>query len=118
MKYHEVPLVVRDEDGVHMRPAKAIAELAQTYPHEILLYRPAGPGKNGKMREEDTADAKSPLGILTLCAQEGTVLTLKVSTNRPGYEGAAQAIKELFDAGFGYHEHEPKPAEQRAPVRA
>lgn len=89
IKYHEVQINVKNELGLHVRPAAQVADIALKYPHEILLCY------NGR-----AVNAKSSTDLLTMAAIKGTTLTLKVSM-KDGYEGAAKAIKKLFDDGFG-----------------
>ncbi|MEM7813926.1 MAG: HPr family phosphocarrier protein [Candidatus Aenigmatarchaeota archaeon] len=97
-KYHIISVEVKNPLGIHMRPASKLVETAIRYPHEILIYRPAGQGMSKK---ECKTNAKSMIEILCLAATRGTRLDVYIEKGKPGYEGAAKAIKELFDSGFG-----------------
>lgn len=80
-------VVVRNPQGLHLRPADLLVKQANRYTSKVRI------GREGQM-----ADCKSILSILTLGAAQGTELHLTAEG-----EDAAQAIHaiaELFDHGF------------------
>ncbi len=80
-------VVVRNPQGLHLRPADLLVKQASRYTCQVLL------GREGQM-----ADCKSILSILTLGAAQGTELNLTAE----GCDAAEaiQAIAELFEHGF------------------
>lgn len=80
-------VVVRNPQGLHLRPADLLVKQASRYSCNVLL------GRDGQM-----ADCKSILSILTLGAAQGTELDLRAE----GIDAAQaiHAIAELFDNGF------------------
>ncbi len=90
---------VRNEGGLHARPAAEIAALAASFSASITLAVPGKP----------PAPAASPLSISILVAKPGT--EMQVSATGDDAEAAVLAIAELIEGGFG----EPLVGE---PVRA
>lgn len=82
------PVQVINRDGLHARPAAAVASLAQTFPGEVML------DKSGRR-----ADAKSPISIATLAVNCGDVV--QVLGFGAQAEAAVTAISELIASGFG-----------------
>ncbi len=76
--------------GLHARAAAQVVRLAEKFESVITLAR---------SDNENTANAKSILSILTLAAARGTVLIVKVEGNDE--EKALAAIEEVFADGFG-----------------
>ncbi len=76
-------VVVRDELGLHARPAARVARAAQDFLCRITLTH------NGL-----TADAKSILDILSLAAGCGSLLLLECQGEDA--EAATQALEALF----------------------
>jgi phosphocarrier protein len=78
---------VTAESGLHARPAALLVNQANQFKSAVTL-------------EKDTkkADAKSILGVMTLGAKAGDVITVHVSGEDE--EAAAAAIKELFEKNF------------------
>ncbi|MDR3177292.1 MAG: HPr family phosphocarrier protein [Desulfovibrio sp.] len=81
---------VREEIGLHARPAVRLAQAAQEFSAEISL----GCGNQ-------LVDAKSVLDILSLSAVKGAVLTLRARGADAGE--AAERLGEIF-ADFGAEE--------------
>lgn len=79
----ERTLVIRDELGLHARPAARLARAAQQFEAEITL-------EYGQM----IVDAKSILDILSLAAGRGASLILRCSGEDA--TSAAEAMEELF----------------------
>ena len=73
--------------GVHLRPAYLIAELAGKYESDVNLES-AG----------ESVDGKSVLEIIGLAASQGT--EINISANGPDATEAVNAIVELFEQGF------------------
>lgn len=80
-----IPVVIRDELGLHARPAARLAQAAQGFESEILLYGGQG-----------VADAKSILDILSLAAGFGSRLTLECRGEDA--QEAAEALRLLFES--------------------
>jgi len=74
--------------GLHARPASLFVETAKKFRSEIRVE------KDGR-----EVDAKSILGILSLGAECGSVITIKV--NGEDAEEALKALVELVESKFG-----------------
>ena len=81
-------LEIINKYGLHVRPAGALSKLCQSFECEITV------AKGGH-----EVSGKSVLGLMTLEAPCGTVLT--VTANGPDAEEAMDAIEELFANRFG-----------------
>lgn len=81
-------LTVKNRAGLHTRPAAALVKLTSKFKSDIQIIR------NGF-----TINGKSIIGVMTLAAEQGSTLKLKV--DGPDETDAASAIKELFDSAFG-----------------
>lgn len=77
-------VTVRDEFGLHARPAANLAKAAQNFQSEISLC--AG---------DQTADAKSILDILSLAASRDT--KLRLTCKGVDAHGAGEALVKLFE---------------------
>ena len=86
----EIEITVRNPNGIHARPASAISTVASRFESEIALLSPDG-----------EVNAKSIMGILTLGAIKGTILTIR--TEGEDEKEAAQVLKRLFDNNFKEH---------------
>lgn len=84
----EVVVFIRDELGLHARPAAKLAQAAQQFKSNISLEY-----------ENMTADAKSILDILSLAAGRGAALTLKCSG--ADADSAAKTLEDLFSQDGG-----------------
>jgi phosphotransferase system HPr (HPr) family protein len=80
-------VVVRNPQGLHLRPADLLVKQASRYSASVLLGR-----------EGQVADCKSILSILTLGAAQGTELSLTAEGSDAAQ--AIDAIAELFEHGF------------------
>lgn len=87
----EQTVVVSNKAGIHTRPASIIVRMASKFESEIFIKRGV-----------HEINGKSVIGVMTLAAQQGTELTLKA--DGPDEEEALQALKDLFDRGFGEKE--------------
>lgn len=79
----EEPIIVTNPKGLHARPSALLVKTAMEFESDIFLTN-----------VDNTADAKSVLGIMTLCAKAGTELILKI--DGPDEEAAFEAIKKVF----------------------
>lgn len=75
--------------GLHARASTRLAQVARAYESDVRLSREEG---------TEEVDAKSILGLLTLGAEKGQSLKLRVSGEDA--ERAMQAILALFEGKF------------------
>lgn len=80
-------LIVKNELGLHVRPAGALVKIANQYKSKIMLKK-----------DDDIVDAKSIMGVMMLGAGKGTIIHLTVEGDDA--ELAAEAIAKLFSSGF------------------
>ncbi len=76
--------------GLHARAAAKLVRCAAQFKSRIILH-------NAKVKA--TANAKSILSLLALAASVGVTLDMKIEG--PDEQKAANAITDLFAAGFG-----------------
>lgn len=86
------PVVSREvtvnlKDGLHLHPISQIVQVSRKYACEIRIYN-----------ADRSADARSPLDILTLGVEYGTVLRLEA--NGVQAAEAVAALAELFQNNF------------------
>ncbi|MDR0827636.1 MAG: HPr family phosphocarrier protein [Desulfovibrio sp.] len=81
----EKEVIVRDEIGLHARPAARLAQAAQEFAAQVWL-------QYGSMR----VDAKSVLDILSLSAARGATLT--IGAEGADAERALTALEEIFNS--------------------
>ena len=74
--------------GLHARAATKLVQLASRYPCDVEI-----------VREDQSANAKSVMGVLLLCGSKGTVL--EVRARGEGAEECVAAIGELIANKFG-----------------
>ena len=74
---------IRDELGLHARPAAKVARAAQQFQSQITLEY-----------QDMTVDAKSILDILSLAAGKGASLTIRCQGDDAGQ--AARSLEEIF----------------------
>jgi phosphocarrier protein HPr len=84
----EKEVEVVNRAGIHTRPASAIVKLTSKFKSEVQIVRD-GFGINGK----------SIIGVMTLAAEQGSVLTLQIDGSDE--EECFNALDELFKSGFG-----------------
>lgn len=80
-------LKVKNEYGLHSRPASTLVRLAQKYDSDVLLYRVG--------EENKIANCKSVLQILLLGANKGTELILSSYDSN-----AIEEISGFFERSF------------------
>lgn len=83
----EKEVSIKNRAGLHTRPAAALVKLAAQFQSEFFIYKD-GMEINGK----------SIIGVMTLAAEQGSLLQLKF--DGPDEEQAAQAVVGLFERGF------------------
>lgn len=78
---------IRNRAGIHARPAAVIVQTANRFESRIFLKK-----------ENESINAKSIMGIITLGAGYDTVLTIEAEG--PDEEEAAGALEKLFENKF------------------
>jgi phosphocarrier protein len=94
-------VTVSNLQGIHARPAHALATLAGTFQASIEIVR------NGIV-----VDAKSILAIMTLAAEQGAELQLRAAGSDA--RQAIEALEKLILSGFGEDEDKNQAASERA----
>ena len=79
---------VKNELGMHARPASKIAQIAETAQSGVWLCA-------NSMK----VDATSIIDILTLCAVKGTKIVIKIENQEDSM--VLDQIVDFFEAGFG-----------------
>jgi phosphocarrier protein len=74
--------------GLHARAATKLVQLASKYPCDVEIAR-----------DDQSANAKSVMGVLLLCGSKGTVVDVHASGDRA--EECVQAIGNLIADRFG-----------------
>ncbi len=74
--------------GLHARAATKLVQLATRFPCEVQLAR-----------DDQTANAKSVMGVLLLCGSRGTVIEVTATGDRA--EECVNAIGALIGDKFG-----------------
>ena len=74
--------------GLHARPSAALVNVTSKFESEVLISKDSHP-----------INGKSIMGVMTLAAEEGSVLTIEVSG--PDEAESMKAILELIESGFG-----------------
>jgi len=80
--------IVRNDLGMHARPAAKIAQMAMSASKNIWL-------SDGHTH----VDASSIIDILTLCAKKGARIHIQAESSRD--TAILEQIKAFFDNGFG-----------------
>lgn len=80
----EFKYVIKDELGIHARPAGVIVKAAAGFQSKITI------AKEGK-----EADAKKILGVMSLAVKQGNEVTVKVEGDDE--DTAFEAIKVIFE---------------------
>lgn len=73
--------------GLHTRPAATIVKLASKYNSDFYIYQ-----------NDLSVNGKSIIGVMTLCAEQGSKLTLLFDGEDE--EEACKEICEYFERGF------------------
>ena len=72
-------LTIRNQQGLHARPASLFVKIACKYESDVKVRK-----------GDETVDGKSIMGLMTLAANQGSIIEVEVSG-----PDAAQAIDEL-----------------------
>ena len=81
-------LIIKNELGLHARPAAFIAKLAQGAESKIWI-----------IKDQDKVDAASIIDILTLACLKGSEITLMIENESD--RNILKDIVELIESGFG-----------------
>ncbi len=79
----EKELVVKNEQGLHARPAALFVQIANKYESEVKV-------KKGK----DEVNGKSIMGLMTLAAEKGS--SIKLIVDGPDAKEAAQELESII----------------------
>ncbi len=74
--------------GLHARPSAALVSAVSKFASEVLISKDGHP-----------VNGKSIMGIMTLAAEKGSVLTIEI--DGPDENEAMDAILEIINSGFG-----------------
>ncbi|MHC5081939.1 MAG: HPr family phosphocarrier protein, partial [Planctomycetota bacterium] len=85
--------------GIHARPATKIVELTNTFKAHITI-----------IKDGEEVDGKSIFGVMTLAANQGTVL--KVRVEGEDAEALLKALENLFLTGFDEMESEENSSQE------
>ena len=83
----KVTITIRNELGLHARPAMAFVDLASGYRADILVRK-----------GEQSVDGKSIMQMMMLAAARGT--ELQVEASGPDADDAVEAIHDLAERRF------------------
>ncbi len=81
-------MVIKNEFGLHARPAAALVSRANKYKSQIFL-----------MKDDNKVNGKSILGVLVLAAENGS--TVRVEAEGEDAEEAVDDILQLAEDKFG-----------------
>ena len=84
----EKDIEVVNRAGIHTRPAAMIVKTAAKYKSDLYL-----------VRDGFSINAKSIIGVMTLAAEQGAILTLRADGSDESE--AFNDMAELFASGFG-----------------
>ncbi len=88
MKEVTEELAIVNNLGMHARPAATLVQTVLEFESDVTIQ------KNGR-----EVNAKSIMGLLTLAAAQGSRVT--VTCKGPDAEKAMEAVRTLFETGFG-----------------
>jgi phosphocarrier protein HPr len=74
---------IKDELGIHARPAGLLVKLAKDYKSNVLINK-----------QGTTADAKRIMALLSLAVTKGTTVTVQVEGSDE--DAAMEALKQFF----------------------
>ncbi len=85
-------VVIKNELGLHVRPAGAITKIARDAEQSIWI-----------IDGENRADASSVIDILTLNAKKGNHITLEIESEKD--TPILDALANFIESGFGENAH-------------
>ncbi len=80
-------VTIRNRAGLHTRPAATLVKTAARFQSEFFIRK-----------DSFEINGKSIIGVMTLAAEQGSVLVLRFEG--PDETDAAAAVVELFERGF------------------
>ncbi|MCX7905496.1 MAG: HPr family phosphocarrier protein [Elusimicrobiales bacterium] len=80
-------VIVKNEQGLHARPCRIISQVAMNFQSEIKL-----------IKDGYEVNAKSIMGILSMAASKGSVIT--IIANGSDEREAVEEIANLFETKF------------------
>lgn len=83
----EREVTVRNRSGIHTRPAAVIVKTAARFKADFTI-----------IKDDMEINGKSIIGVMTLAAEQGSVLMLRF--DGPDESEAADALADLFERGF------------------
>lgn len=84
----EKQVTILNKTGLHARPAAEFVKTASKFTSEISL-----------LKDDKVINAKSIIGVMSLAASRGTVLTIKAEG--PDAAEAIEALVSLIESKFG-----------------
>lgn len=84
----EKKVVIKNETGIHARPASMIVQEANKYASEVSI-----------VKDGNEVNAKSIMGIMSLGVSKSTEITVKAEGTDA--QEAVDALVELMESGFG-----------------
>ena len=81
-------VTIKNEQGLHMRPAGVLAKAITKYPCDVIL-----------VVGEKEVNAKSIMNIIGACIKCG--MEIEIKCNGEQEEEAMRTVKELVESGFG-----------------
>ena len=99
------PITILNPNGLHARPAAVLANLAASYPYEILICH-----------NDQTANAKSIVGVMGLSLAAHDTISLRVYGPQEQADIMLVKLQEALQNGLGEQTLAAEPAKQAAPV--
>lgn len=84
-------VIIVNKLGLHARAAAQLVQLAAQFDSHIEVHK-----------DQHSVNAKSIMGLLLLAAGKGT--TLNISAQGEDQQAALEALRHLFQSGFGENE--------------
>jgi phosphocarrier protein len=84
----EAECVIQNELGLHLRAAAAFVKVADRFQSDITMFR-----------DEDEANGKSIIALVTLAASRGTAV--RIVADGPDADEAVAALTHLIQVDFG-----------------
>lgn len=81
-------MVIRNKLGMHLRPAQQVVQTVLKFKADVYF-----------IKDGQRVNAKSIMGLLTLAAGKGS--HIKVACDGADAEAMMNAVRALFEAGFG-----------------
>ena len=87
-------MTVNDPEGLHVRPASAVAALAMEFDCDIYVHRDGMVHYNFMLEQRPYMNVRSILGFLSIGAKQGDTLEFIVTGSQA--DQAMQALQELL----------------------